>query len=301
MKRLSYAALTLIGLFAIAREGRGEEIPGVPDIELQIDCEQQQWDGPAGTTQVFPADVKLYVNPRGADPLNGVRAWSLSLRPSGGARIVAATTDGTDIPPLDEVNSYSKTEVTSGPENEGVVSAVVLSFQSEIQLPMGEELVILRLQVEGRVPESGCRAYGVNFVDGLMGSGQPVKNILTCGQGITRRDDGGNLDSDEDGYEPCSVTFCQRSRFIRGDINGDSHVNVSDSVYLLGFLFMERDPPSCDQGADVDADDRIDLSDAVNLLNYLFRGGPRPMPPFPDCGLPEKPGALSCALTGSCG
>ena len=67
--------------------------------------------------------------------------------------------------------------------------------------------------------------------------GQPVRNVVTCGEGVTRRDDGGESDHDEDGYEDGRAYVCRSPRFVRGDVNGDRHTNVSDGLVLLAALF----------------------------------------------------------------
>jgi hypothetical protein len=72
--------------------------------------------------------------------------------------------------------------------------------------------------------------------------------------------------------------------FVRGRINGDEKVDVSDAVYLLVFLFLGGGAPEVPQAADVNADSGVDIADAVYLLSFLFRGGPSIPAPFPDPG-----------------
>lgn len=75
-------------------------------------------------------------------------------------------------------------------------------------------------------------------------------------------------------------------RFIRGDANGDGEVNLTDGVFILGYLFLGGAVPPCLAAADSDADPsgKIDLTAAIYVLNHLFVGGPAPPEPYPTCG-----------------
>ena len=92
--------------------------------------------------------------------------------------------------------------------------------------------------------------------------------------------------------------------FRRGDVNGDSMAALDDAVFLLQFLFLSGDAPSCLDSGDFDDDGGLDLLDGVSLLNYLFLpGNPPPAQPGPtDCGPDPTPDALSPCLddTGAC-
>jgi hypothetical protein len=89
--------------------------------------------------------------------------------------------------------------------------------------------------------------------------------------------------------------------FVRGEANGDGKMDLSDAIYILGFLFLGT-PTSlgCREAADVDDNGAIDLSDPVRLLGYIFLGGAAPSFPLPGCG--EDPGAydLGCEVYTAC-
>ena len=91
----------------------------------------------------------------------------------------------------------------------------------------------------------------------------------------------------------CEVDLGGGALFIRGDVNRDGAVNVSDAVRLLRHLFAQA-PLSCADAADVDDDGRVDLADATALLGYLFTGGGPPAPPFPVAGADSTPDDLGC-------
>jgi hypothetical protein len=198
------------------------------------------------------------------------------------------------------LEGYEKTELASGPAGEGVVSAVILSLVSDARLPLSRELVVLRFDVLADVPDAGCSELVVEFADGLAGSGQPVRNVVTCGEGITRRDDGGESDHDEDGYEVGRTQICRTIEFVRGNVNGDGQTNVSDGLALLSILFGGRGSPPCEEAVDINGNGVINLTDVVYLLEFLFQGGSSPPPPHPDCGRPDGPLRFSCGGDTGC-
>lgn len=82
------------------------------------------------------------------------------------------------------------------------------------------------------------------------------------------------------GQSPCTTPD-----FIRGNANGDAAVDVSDGVYLLGYLFQSGPAPiPTEAAADVNDDGGVDVSDSIYLLNFLFVFGPPPPAPFPNPG-----------------
>ena len=88
--------------------------------------------------------------------------------------------------------------------------------------------------------------------------------------------------------------------FVRGDCNDDSDIDISDATFLLGALFGQGDPPSCDDTCDSNDDGRFDLSDVVSVLMALFdSAGPLPGPD--GCGEDPTADELDCVSFSSCG
>jgi len=83
-------------------------------------------------------------------------------------------------------------------------------------------------------------------------------------------------------------------RFVRGDINGDGGVNLTDSIFLLNHLFQGGPAPSCMKAADVNNDGNVNLTDSIFLLNFLFQGGTIPDAPNLDTGPGFEVGGLAC-------
>ncbi len=80
--------------------------------------------------------------------------------------------------------------------------------------------------------------------------------------------------------------------YIRGDVNDDERMDISDAVFILQYLFNNQDGKrlQCPRTADVNSDNKIDITDGVSLLRYLFQGGPAPPDPKvidPDFTPPE--------------
>lgn len=85
-------------------------------------------------------------------------------------------------------------------------------------------------------------------------------------------------------------------RFIRGDVNLDRRIDISDPLSLLGALFLGEAAVRCDDAADVNDDGAVDISDARKILDFLFLGGS--LPPGTTPGLPQEdptPDPLGCA------
>ncbi|MBI4603199.1 MAG: hypothetical protein HY721_14685 [Planctomycetes bacterium] len=72
--------------------------------------------------------------------------------------------------------------------------------------------------------------------------------------------------------------------FARGRVSGDDRIDLSDSVFIIGYLFLGGPSPDPMVAGDTNHDGRIDIADPIYLLNYLFQGGPAPAMPFPDDG-----------------
>ena len=76
------------------------------------------------------------------------------------------------------------------------------------------------------------------------------------------------------------------TRFIRGEVNGDANVDLSDAVAIFRDLFLGGIAPApCRDALDCNDSGNIDLTDGIYLLNGLFQGGPPPPAPFPEPGM----------------
>ena len=89
--------------------------------------------------------------------------------------------------------------------------------------------------------------------------------------------------------------------FVRGDVNLDTAIDISDAIFGLGYLF--RGTPQtldCADAFDVNNDEALDISDAIYLLAFRFQGGPAPVEPA-TCGPDPTPDdGMGCAEYISC-
>ncbi|MEM7264206.1 MAG: choice-of-anchor D domain-containing protein, partial [Planctomycetota bacterium] len=131
-----------------------------------------------GATRSFTARATLRLEsvPEGL----GVQAWSIGLR-ANGAQITGASVDDTVAadrgvnPEGLREEGFEFTELTSGPDNEGVVSAVVLSFTRPNKLPEDVDNYVLDVELEAPAPASGCETVSLEYAEGLRGTGEPVE------------------------------------------------------------------------------------------------------------------------------
>jgi hypothetical protein len=81
--------------------------------------------------------------------------------------------------------------------------------------------------------------------------------------------------------------------FIRGDANQSLSMDMSDSIYILTYLFLGTRAPDCEKAADVNDDGKVDMSDGIYGLNFLFLGGSPPPEPK-SCAEDSSPDELPC-------
>ena len=93
----------------------------------------------------------------------------------------------------------------------------------------------------------------------------------------------------------------EAGEFIRGDVNQDGTVDLSDAIGALSYLFIGDRGVDCLQAADIDDSGSIDITDVFAVLSYRFLGGAAPPAPFPTCGDDPTPGSLDCRSFSACG
>ncbi len=72
--------------------------------------------------------------------------------------------------------------------------------------------------------------------------------------------------------------------FLRGDVNTDGQISISDSLMMRRWLFNGDRAPTCHDSADFDDVGHLDISDQIGILRFAFLGGPAPPAPFPAAG-----------------
>lgn len=82
--------------------------------------------------------------------------------------------------------------------------------------------------------------------------------------------------------------------FIRGDVDGLQGVDITDPIFLRGFLFLGDSDVPCQDAADANDDGKLDISDVVYLLSSLFTGAKEPNEPYPQAGVDPTADSLGC-------
>jgi hypothetical protein len=68
--------------------------------------------------------------------------------------------------------------------------------------------------------------------------------------------------------------------FIRGDVDLNGRIEITDAIRITNWLFLGGVIPACLDSADANDDGMIDLSDVTVIISYLFQGGAPPPCPF---------------------
>lgn len=168
----------------------------------------------------------------------------------------------------------------------GTVSLGVLLDQlppyENQQIPAaGFEVPLLMLDVEVLATDPATLGTEIEFLPGV---GEPeIRNtFVIANQSVPPRTQGGRL------------SFIFEEAFLRGDVNDDGMVDMSDSVAMLIWVVLSGDPPACQKTGDVDDSGIVNMNDILHLLFYLFRGGEIVAPPFPAVDLDPTPDDLFC-------
>ncbi|MGE4619715.1 MAG: HYR domain-containing protein [Planctomycetota bacterium] len=96
-----------------------------------------------------------------------------------------------------------------------------------------------------------------------------------------------------------TVEECQAS-FLRGDTNDDGTYDISDAIYVLGYIFSGAAEPTCMDALDENDDGQVQIADAIYHFSALFMGGAPPASPWLNCGSDPTPDSLDCESYQSC-
>jgi len=232
------------------------------------------------TGSTFPARALL------DNPAGDLAGWSVVICHDANIDIVSAGAGS--APSTANGGSPADFSQTFFFPGEGVRQGVIVSFPGLNELPISSdhELVLIEYIVLGTTGSdttiefcdivfTGDNAYSTTMV------------IETTGIAITPT------------MVPSQI-FISDGLFLRGEINGDTSVNIADAMFLLAQLFIGGPVSTCADASDVNDDGSVNLADPIRLLAYLFSGGEAPDAPFPACGVDPTADMLGCASFGSC-
>ncbi len=101
-----------------------------------------------------------------------------------------------------------------------------------------------------------------------------------------------------DGVTTSTTCAGHVERFLRGDANGDTNCDIADGIWVLNWLFIGGQEPTCFDSADFDDNGLVTIGDAMLMIfYYLHAEGMPSMPPannYPDAGLDPTDDTLDC-------
>ncbi|MBR5685999.1 MAG: hypothetical protein IKX18_07610, partial [Muribaculaceae bacterium] len=133
---------------------------------------------------------------------------------------------------------------------------------------------------------SGITAYptGIKY-NGVLFAGDGDEVSLTLGHSDLEDDtfnsyqaSAGTLSGSANPYtltmpdQNVTITALYMSTALRGDVNGDSKVDITDATMLINYLLSGNPAGMNLTVADVNDDKLVDITDATMLINYLLSG-----------------------------
>ena len=226
----------------------------------------------------------------------GVQGFSMSIEVTGDVDVVDVTVDGTASAQANSggFNNTSVADPAASGGRRGAVSAIVLNFTMAVVFdPVGTES-ILALSVASEAETATGRLF---FASGLVGSGQPVDNVLTVS----------GASGEVCNFDLADVTIAiteilDLGPYVRGDANADGKVDIGDPIWTINELFRDGPETGCQLAADANGDGAVDLADAMYAIAFSFQGGPSPSAPFPGCDVTpvDEAGDLTCEVEQAC-
>jgi hypothetical protein len=169
---------------------------------------------------------------------------------------------------------------TEGPIAKERLFRVVLGIEEDA--PLGKQQLFLPAEDEDFLVAGSLVHGGGNEFGPLPGQGGGGSYKATAGS-----DDGEILADGE--------------QFLRGNMNLDEKVDISDAISTFGYLFLGAAQPSCLDAVDANDDGQVDISDPTYTLNWLFLGKSAPPDPGPlACGFDGTGDSLAGCSPGGC-
>ena len=245
--------------------------------------------GEAGEEFLFTAEMILSSSGL-IEEGNGPQGWSWATWHAG-LDVVSLSVEGTvsaresdgGFLDDDKINSFIQYETIDPARNEGregVIQAVVLTFRHNTMLPPNTRQITGRNVYRARIDSPGTIAF-LRHEEGLVGSGQPIQNVITIG-GQTRHpslahreitigenavaedcEDG--LDNDRDGWTDCADPSCRNTAACGAEVCTDGVDNDADGLIDCADPDCQRSESCreiCDDGVDNDRDGRADCLDS---------------------------------------
>lgn len=105
---------------------------------------------------------------------------------------------------------------------------------------------------------------------------------------------GGNNNNEDNSTSDNQDPPADEVTFLRGDVNGDGSLDVTDGSLLQLWLTGGGTTPACLDAADVNDDGMVNLSDPIDLFEFLYQGSNPPPAPYPSAGSDPTADGLDC-------
>lgn len=277
--RVVASSALLLSLSSLGPFGFGTRIQAGPG-EVEDDPGHEGTTFSVPEVQAHPGDVVEVPIQVASDV--GIVLATFSLRYEAGSLSASSPA----LPPLVEDllarNSADSSLVWSANDAVGRFQAsLVTDFlgRGEFAIPAGStDLALLRFQVSDDTPAG---AYPLHFLqegdDGAESEFEdaehrPVFNHARR-EGVEFQEEEEFEDGEDlklrDGSVLVSI-IGDVTVFARGDANTDRHIDISDPVMVLGYLFLGDTRVTCADACDANDDGIINLSDSIDILQYLF-------------------------------
>ncbi len=232
-----------------------------------------------GTTDSIQTDAILTVRVLLDNPGGDLAGWSVVVCHDANIDVVDAQAGGA----VSTANGGAPAQfaVTWSFPEEGVRQGVIVDFYGRNELPVSTNHELIK--IEYIVLGADNTITEINFCDYAFRGDVFISNTIvieTAGVSIDPTINSVQISI----YDP---------KFIRGDINNSSTVDIADVLMILRNLFF-GEAVLCEDACDINNDSSINLADPIQLLSYLFNGGESPAPPFPDCGIDSIDDSLKC-------
>jgi hypothetical protein len=163
----------------------------------------------------------------------------------------------------------------------GLLMDAVPPFDNQSIPATGFDTLVANADV--MVLEAAPDATGVDLNLATVVGDPPVGNAFVVG-----------FDSVVPETESGRLALLVERPFLRGDINDDGGVDISDAVWTLQWLFLGLHNPECQKAGDTNDTGKVLLDDVLLLLQYQFWGGITLPAPFPELGFDPTPDDLFC-------
>jgi hypothetical protein len=276
------------GIAEQGEESTGSDFPGgaavCQDDGHGADLDFIHFRGPI---LVMPGDARVRVPIAMELPFGALEGFTLSVQASPAIHLHTFDLAGTVLGDFDPqwVHVY-KGQVDSGYLAVSIAMSISPPFRTLPKL-YGETVAYLEFSLDASATVGSRLEVRFASTPGKNGL-PPIRNEISR-EGKTQ------------GYMSCGLVVNVVSGedvFIRGDVNRDRFVNITDVVGILRTLFTQSEPDaalSCLDAADVDDSGDVSLTDAIHLARYLFGLAPVPRAPFPESGRDTTPDGLGCS------